>query len=145
MIISSPSVIEGACYKDERGELRYNNSFDASQVKRLYLIQNSDSNPVRGWQGHKIEQRWFIAVNGAFEISTIQVDDWDSPSVNLSAQKFILGQESFNVLHVPAGYITAIRSLVAGSTLLVMSDHLLGETKDEYRFPLNYFTVNSSK
>ena len=30
----------------------------------------------RRWQGHKVEQRWFSAMNGIFEIELIKVDDW---------------------------------------------------------------------
>lgn len=145
MMQESPFVIKGACYRDDRGELRYNNAFDASPVKRLYLIQNSESNPVRGWQGHRVEQRWFIAVVGAFAINAIKVDNWESPSNGLLADTFSINQENLNILHIPPGYITKIYSLEKGSVLLAMSDYLLGEVKDEYRFPPDYFTVNSSK
>ncbi|MGC4231868.1 MAG: WxcM-like domain-containing protein [Niabella sp.] len=145
MMQESPFVIEGACYRDDRGELRYNNAFDASPVKRLYLIQNSESIPVRGWQGHRIEQRWFIAVAGAFEINTVKVDDWENPSKDLLAETFKIDQKTLNILYAPPGYITKIHSLEKGSVLLAMSDYLLGEIKDEYRFSPDYFTENSSK
>lgn len=139
MLILAPSIIKGSCYKDERGELRYNNQFHALPVKRIYCISNSESHPVRGWQGHKIEQRWFTAVSGSFEICTIAVDNWETPSADLSIQKFAISQKDLSVLHVPPGYITAIRALQQGSILLAMSDCLLGEVQDDFRFPLKYF------
>lgn len=133
------NIISGACYRDPRGELRYNNGFDSSAVKRMYLIRNSAELPIRGWQGHQVEQRWFIAVGGSFKIHTIKIDDWEQPSSDLAAHTFVLNEEQLDVLHVPAGYITAIEQIESTSTLLVMSDYLLGEIKDEFRFPLQYF------
>ncbi len=135
----SPILTKGTFYTDERGEIRYNNHFDASVVKRLYLIQNSAATPLRGWQGHRIEQRWFIPTNGIFKIFTIAVDNWEHPSPTLQPKSFLLTQNEFSVLHVPAGHITAIQSIETGSTLLAMSNYLLGTIKDEYRFPIHYF------
>ena len=134
-----PTIIPGACHQDQRGKLRYNNDFNSSMVKRIYLIENSAEQPVRGWQGHRIEQRWFLATRGAFEIYTIAVDNWEHPSVDLPHFKYMLRQQKPDVLHIPSGYITAIRSLEPESTLMVMSDYLMGEVNDEYRFLLYHF------
>jgi dTDP-4-dehydrorhamnose 3,5-epimerase-like enzyme len=131
--------IKGNEYKDARGKLYFNNNFDASQVKRIYTIENSSLDFIRGWQGHRIEQRWFSAVLGSFEISLIEVDNWEQPSINLKPEKYIL-EEGLNILHIPAGFITAIQTLQENAKLLVMADYHLGEIKDEYRFPINYFT-----
>lgn len=133
------NIISGACHRDQRGELRYNNSFDSSAVKRMYLIRNSTDHPVRGWQGHQVEQRWFIAAGGSFKIHTIKIDDWEQPSVDVAARTFVLNEDQLDVLHVPAGHITAIEAIENRSALLVMSDYLLGAVKDEFRFPLSYF------
>ena len=71
-------LVIGNRFADSRGVLAYNNDFDASAVKRIYFIENVDTNFVRAWQGHKIEQRWFTAVSGSFEIRIIAIDDWDT-------------------------------------------------------------------
>ena len=73
-----PSIIFGGTYKDDRGLLRYNNSFDASIVKRIYIIKNN-LNFIRGWQGHKIEQRWFSVIKGQFKVQLIKIDNWIEP------------------------------------------------------------------
>jgi dTDP-4-dehydrorhamnose 3,5-epimerase-like enzyme len=138
-MMQQPTIIPGACHQDQRGALRYNNDFNSAMVKRIYLLQNSAEQPVRGWQGHRVEQRWFLATRGAFEIYTIAVDNWEQPSVDLPYCKYIIDQQKLDVLHIPSGYITAIRSLDPESALIAMSDHLLGAVKDEYRFPLYYF------
>lgn len=131
--------IPGKKHQDERGVITYNNDFDASAVKRIYTIENHSTEFIRGWQGHKIEQRWFACMKGGFEISVIQVDDFESPSKDLEVQKYNLDEGELTYLHVPSGCITAIKATSKDSKLLVLADYLLGEINDEYRYSLDYF------
>ena len=140
MLTMLPHLIKGNSYTDERGTLQFNNDFNALGVKRLYTIQNKDTSFIRGWQGHKIEQRWFSVVQGSFQIKLIAIDDWDCPLPSLQQQQFILNSQNMDVLHVPAGYVSSIQGIEPSSKLLLMSDFLLGEINDEYRFDLDYFT-----
>jgi hypothetical protein len=133
-----PSIIYGGTYKDNRGLLRYNNSFDASIVKRIYVIENN-LNFIRGWQGHKIEQRWFSAIKGQFMVQLIKIDNWIEPVKELKKITFNLSENTLDVLHIPAGYITSIKSKEEGAKLLVMSDYMLNEISDNYKYPLTYF------
>jgi len=132
-------IIKGNLHRDDRGRLYYNNDFDASGIKRIYYIENNDTEFKRGWQGHKIEQRWFSAVSGSFIIHLIKIDEWDSPSHDLKSESFELTSDALNVLHVPAGYATSIQAISHDSKLLVMADYFLGELKDDYRYDINYF------
>lgn len=134
-----PELIEGNAHKDERGTLFYNNSFNAIKVKRMYVIENKDTTFVRAWQGHKIEQRWFSAIQGSFEIRLIEIDDWQKPSVDRQQFVFLLDSARLNVLHVPSGYVSSIQAMSTGAKLLVMADYMLGEITDEYRYDSNYF------
>lgn len=88
-----------------------------------------------------MEQRWYSVVQGSFKIILIAIDDWDSPSLNLQQHQFILNSQNMDVLHVPAGYVSSIQALAVSSKLLLMSDYVLGEIEDEYRFDINYFTT----
>src|SRR5690606_10111543 len=88
--ISNSNYLEGKKHQDERGIITFNNDFDASQVKRIYTIENHSTEFIRGWQGHKIEQRWFACMKGSFEISVIKVDDFENPSKDLTIQKYLL-------------------------------------------------------
>ena len=133
-------IFEGSRYEDNRGVIAYNNEFDFSRIQRLYTIENHTTEFIRGWQGHKIEQRWFACIKGSFEISVIEVDDFMQPAKDLTIQKYILSDDVLTYLHIPAGCITAIQSKFKGSKLLVLADYKLGEINDEYRFDLNYFT-----
>lgn len=137
-----PQIIQGNAHTDDRGTLYYNNDFNASAVKRIYFIENRDTDFVRAWQGHKIEQRWFSAANGSFEIKLIKVDNWETPSLNLGQHIFTISAEKLDILHIPAGYISSIRALTDDAKLLVMADFGLGEIKDEYRYDAGYFNIN---
>lgn len=134
-----PKIISGNSHTDDRGTLFYNNDFDASAVKRIYVIENATTEIIRAWQGHKIEQRWFSAIKGSFKIQLIEIDHWDQPSKNLEKLTFEVSAQKLDVIYVPKGYVSSIQSLEEDSKLLVMADHLLGEIKDEYRYDVDYF------
>jgi len=136
-----PKLIEGNCHSDQRGTLLYNNDFEASLIKRIYIIENKSPEFIRGWQGHQIEQRWFSVIKGKFKIQLIKIDNWEKPSTDLEIFTYLIDSEKLNVLHVPQGYISSIQSLELNSKLLVMADYLLGENKDEYRYDVNYFKI----
>jgi dTDP-4-dehydrorhamnose 3,5-epimerase-like enzyme len=137
-----PKLIVGGVHNDDRGTLHFNNVFDASDVKRMYTITNEDQNFIRAWQGHRIERRWFSAIGGAFRIKLIQIDDWETPSKNLPQLEFLLSSETLDILLVPSGFVTSIQAVEENSKLLLMSDYMLGEVKDEYRFDRTYFLDN---
>jgi hypothetical protein len=134
-----PKIISGKSQTDTRGTLFFNNDFDASALKRIYVIENNGTDFIRAWQGHKIEQRWFLAIKGSFKIQLIEIDHWGQPSKNLEKFTFTVNAEKLDVLHVPKGYVSAIRSLEEGSKLLIMADYRLNEISDEFRFPFDYF------
>lgn len=135
----TPEIIEGGKHSDDRGSLLYNNSFDVSHVKRMYCIENSNTEFIRGWTGHKVEQRWFSAILGSFIIRLIKIDNWETPSPESEILEFELTSEKLNVLHIPKGYASAIQSKHENAKLLIMADYSLGEIDDDYRFPIDYF------
>ena len=135
----SPKIIKGNSYTDQRGILNYNNLFNASGIKRIYIIENSSTKIFRGWQGHKIEQRWFCSVQGSFRIKLIEIDDWNSPSKSLVHEEIKLEAKKLDVLHIPQGYVSCIQAIENNSKSLVMADYSIEEIKVEYRYDLNYF------
>jgi dTDP-4-dehydrorhamnose 3,5-epimerase-like enzyme len=134
-----PEITQGGRHIDSRGTLFYNNDFDASVIKRIYVIENESTDSVRAWQGHKLEQRWFSVINGSFRIQLIAIDHWDNPNKDLNCLTFVINSEKLDVLYVPQGYVSSIQSLETNSKLLVLADYLLGEVKDEVRFDSDYF------
>lgn len=135
----NPKLIKGGNHADLRGRISFNNEFDASAVKRIYTIENESTTFVRAWQGHRVERRWFSVVQGSFEIKLIKIDQWEYPNKKAEATTYILKHETLDILCVPKGYVSSIQSLEEKSKLLVMSDYLLEEVNDEYRYPKDYF------
>ena len=138
-----PKIIKGNSFTDIRGTIYFNNSFDTSEIKRMYIIQNRSVNINRGWQGHKVESRWFSALQGEFEIHLIEVDNWETPSKDLQSIKYNLKSDKMNVLHVPPGFVSSIRSKEPAYKLLAMSNYGIEEINDEYRYENDYFKLNN--
>ena len=135
-------LLEGKKHQDERGIITFNNDFDASSIKRIYTIENNSTDFIRGWQGHKIEQRWFASMQGSFEIAVITIDNFENPSKDLIPEYFILKTNNLDFLHIKSGCITAIKAKEENSKLLVLADYSMNEIQDEYRFPLDYFKLS---
>jgi len=134
-------LCKGNKFEDERGIITYNNDFDASLVKRIYTIENLQTDFIRGWQGHAVEQRWFACVRGSFRINVIKVDDFENPSSDLESESYDLTADVLDFLHIEPGCITAIKAMEENSKLLVLADYGLQEINDEYRFALDRFNI----
>lgn len=135
-------ILKGNKFQDTRGIITFNNAFDATDIKRIYTIENASNDFVRGWQGHKVEQRWFACMAGRFKIGIIKVDNFEKPSRLLKPIFFELNTNQLDFLHIPAGNITSIQALTEDSKLLVLANYFLDEIQDEYKFPLEYFKNN---
>lgn len=137
------SIIQGGVTKDERGQIRFVNDFDMSLVKRFYIIKNADTELIRGWRAHRIEQRWFYVLSGSFNVDLVKIDNWDNPNPLLTIENIILEASNMKVLHVPKGYGTAFRALESNSELLVYADYPLTHAPlDDYTWRFDYFNNN---
>jgi dTDP-4-dehydrorhamnose 3,5-epimerase-like enzyme len=136
------SIINGGFFEDFRGRLDYLNDFDLSKIKRMYFTTNTEVGFFRGWQGHKIESRWFFCVKGRFEVKLVEIDDWDNPSVTLEPKVYILEEKNPQVLYIPNGYINGFSSLEKSSKLMILSNYNLCEnTNDDVRFESNKWQI----
>jgi dTDP-4-dehydrorhamnose 3,5-epimerase-like enzyme len=134
------TILKGSKSSDIRGTVHFVNQFDMVDVRRFYIIDQSDTSVIRGWRGHRKEQRWFKVLNGMFLIKIVKIDKWESPSVNLIQQEYILSSDDESVLHIPKGYASSIQALAENSKLLVFADSLLKDSiNDDYLFPLDHF------
>lgn len=129
-----PKRIPGGSHSDIRGTLTFNNDFDATSIKRMYTIENADVHFIRGWQGHKMEQRWFLAIHGSFKIQILSIAYFEKGLKDLQPYSFVLKADQMDILHVPAGFVSSIQALEVGAKLLVLADYKLGEVDDEFRF-----------
>jgi len=138
--------IQGGIAKDHRGQIRFVNDFDMSQVKRFYIIKNTDLDLVRGWRAHRLEQRWFYVLSGKFSVDVVKIDDWDHTSSDLPIEKIILDSTENKVLHLSVGYGTAFQALESNSELLVFADFGIENAQnDDYTYPLDYFKNRKEK
>ena len=134
------NIIQGGVAKDHRGQIRFVNDFDMSLVKRFYIIKNLDTELVRGWRAHKIEQRWFYVLSGSFSVDLVKIDNWEVASPDLPVDNMVISAANLRVLHVPAGSGTAFRALESESELLVYSDYAIEHAaNDDHTYPLDYF------
>lgn len=132
------SIINGGFFEDSRGRLDYVNDLDLSIIKRMYFTTNTEVGFFRGWQGHKIESRWFFCVKGSFEVKLVKIDNWDNPSEILESKVYILEEKNPKVLYIPNGYVNGFTSLESDSKLMILSNYKLGETiNDNFRFESN--------
>ncbi|WP_185218500.1 WxcM-like domain-containing protein [Sphingobacterium mizutaii] len=132
--------IQGGIAKDHRGQIRFVNDFDMSEVKRFYIIKNTDLELIRGWRAHRIEQRWFYVLSGSFKIDIVEIDNWEQASKDLAVKTEIVKSADNKVLHLTSGYGTAFQAIEEGSELLVFSDFgIENAPMDDYTYPLDYF------
>lgn len=134
------TTIQGGIAKDHRGEIRFVNDFDMTRVKRFYIIKNTDTETIRGWRAHRIEQRWFYVLSGSFNLDLVQIDHWDEPSSELPIERLTIRADDKQVVHVPVGYGTAFQALEKDSELLVFADYGIDHaTNDDYTWSADYF------
>ena len=131
MTNSFPHIIKGELFKDNRGKLFSCNQFDMSRIKRIYLIENINSNYIRGWKGHKIETRWFFATKGSITINSILISDLEKAQPFSPIKTFKLNEDNLNVLEVPPGYATSVKQFSNGDRICVFADYQLGLSGDE--------------
>lgn len=125
---------------DHRGSIRFANAFDMADVKRFYIIENKDTDTIRGWRGHRAGQRWYYVLDGAFSLNVVQIDHWEQPSRELPITGNILQSADQRVIHVPAGYAIALQALQPGSRLLAFADQTIEQAEqDNHVFPADYF------
>lgn len=138
--MNTPSLIKGGRHADHRGTIEFVNEMDMTPVKRFYIIGHPDTVTKRGWRGHRIEQRWFKALEGAFLIRLVKINDWKSPAIDALIDAFELHAATPEVLHIPPGYASLISATQENSKLLVFADYGLEHAAlDDYVFAEDHF------
>lgn len=130
-----PRLIKGGIHTDSRGQISFVNDMKFDAIERFYIIGNSAENPLRAWQGHKIDNKYFYCIQGTIKVHYVKIDNWESPSKDLKVENVTLSAAESNVLHIPEGYANAIQSLEKGSKLISFSTLPLDRTgEDDVRF-----------
>ncbi|MDR7208977.1 WxcM-like domain-containing protein [Flavobacterium piscis] len=139
----NPKIIHGGNFSDRRGTISFVNDFSFKGIERFYIISNSDENPVRAWQGHKLDAKNFYCLSGSFKIHFIKIDNWENPSKNLRIETIMVDASESKIVHIPAGYANAIESLETNSKLLSFSTlPLVNVSDDDVRYNSDYWKIN---
>lgn len=138
----NPKVIQGGRFEDHRGSIAFVNDFDFSNIERFYIISNSQENPIRAWQGHKLDAKNFYCLSGSFKIHFIKIDNWENPSKDLTIETVLVSESDSKIVHIPAGYANAVESLEENSKLISFSTlPLVNVSKDDVRYPSDYWPI----
>jgi len=130
-------LIHGNRFADSRGELDFFNSFDLSEIVRMYRIKPAGTNIIRAWQGHRREQKWFYCLKGSFVVNLLPLSEFTGDPVGNSLQIYTLQADLQQILRIPGGYVNGFRATDSNSELLVFSNMTLGDSNsDDYRFDL---------
>ena len=125
---------------DDRGYLRFCNSFDLTKYVRFYDVINFQSNFIRAWHGHKHESKAALVREGSAMICLVEVDNWDKPSKELEIKKYFLSQKNPKMLVIPAGYAHGFMSLEPNTKITFYSDKTTKDSLgDDYRFDYNFW------
>ena len=137
-----PFIIQGSNHKDNRGIISFVNDFSFDNIVRFYIIENSEENELRAWQGHKLDTKYFYCIKGAFQVSYVKIDNWEKPSSSLVVESIVLDETDSKILCIPLGYANAIKSLTVGSKLLSFSTLPLSMVKDDdFRYDKNFWVI----
>lgn len=137
-----PQLIKGGIHSDQRGQLSFVNDMKFAVIERFYIISNSAKHPLRAWQGHKIDNKYFYCLQGVIKVHYVKIDNWESPSKDLKVESVVLSATESNVLHIPEGYANAIESLEVGSKLMSFSTLPLTRiSEDDVRFDSDMWSV----
>jgi dTDP-4-dehydrorhamnose 3,5-epimerase len=144
-IANKPEIIAGGIFADQRGTISFINDFTLDEPKRFYTIQPADSNPVRAWQGHKKEEKWFFVVSGCFKVVTVKIDSWEAPSNECEIYEFDLKASTPAILHILVGYANGFKALQPDSRVIIFSNFTVQQSAgDDYRYDQNrWFNWNS--
>lgn len=138
-----PKIIKGGNFSDHRGSISFVNDFSFKNIERFYIISNSEENPIRAWQGHKLDAKNFYCLSGSFRIHFLKIDNWDNPAKYLLMETILVSASESKIVHIPAGYANAIQSLEKDSKLISFSTlPLVNVSEDDVRYDSNYWKIN---
>ncbi|MEJ2647037.1 MAG: dTDP-4-dehydrorhamnose 3,5-epimerase family protein [Sedimentisphaerales bacterium] len=137
-----PYIIEGGLAVDDRGEIAFVNGFDFDSVRRFYVVSNHKAGFVRAWHAHKKEAKYVTALSGTALVGTVEIDNWEKPSVVLKAGRYVISANKPSVLYIPPGYANGFMSLSSDLKLIFFSTSTLEDSaNDDFRYDSRYWDI----
>jgi dTDP-4-dehydrorhamnose 3,5-epimerase len=140
--LTQPILYTGDLAVDDRGEVGFVNEFDFAGVKRFYTVKNHRALFVRAWHAHRREAKYVTVIEGAAIVGAVKIDNWEEPSRDLPAERFLLSAHKPAVLYIPPGYANGFMSLTEGTRLAFFTTSTLAESRgDDIRYPARYWDI----
>lgn len=134
------TILKGDLIVDDRGDVRFVNDFDFSNVKRFYIVKNHTSQFIRAWHGHKKEGKYVSVVKGVALVCSVKIDNWENPSRNLPINRIVLSEHKPTVMYIPPGHANGFMSLTNDTTLIFYSTSKLQDSlNDDFRYDSKYW------
>ena len=140
--LKTPTLIEGGVAKDLRGQVSFINDFNLENVKRFYMVENSQVGLIRAWHAHRHEAKYAMVLKGEAIIAAVAVDNFEKPSKNTQVHRYLMNAKKPSVLYIPPGYANGFISLSREAQIIFYSTRTLEESKnDDYRFDPRYWDL----
>lgn len=135
-------MIQGGLAVDDRGQVSFVNDFGFEGVKRFYMVSNHSADFVRAWHAHKKEAKYVMVVKGAAVVGAVEIDNWEHPSPDMKAERFVLSEKKPAVLFIPAGYANGFMSLTKDAQIIFFSTSTLDESLgDDFRYDARHWDI----
>jgi dTDP-4-dehydrorhamnose 3,5-epimerase-like enzyme len=136
----NPSIIKAEAIFDNRGSLTFSNVFNFKKIKRFYIIKNHNINFIRAWHAHKYEEKFFLCIDGVFQISCTRIKNFDEPDKNTKVYSWVLSSEKPQIIYIPNGYANGSMNLSKNAKLLIYSTSTLKQSmSDDHRYSWDYW------
>lgn len=137
------SLLEGDIRTDERGTVRFVNAFDFHDVKRFYVVENSDTHPIRAFHGHKEEGKYVYVASGSALLCAVYVDNFDTPSKKTVVERYMLSDKKNQILSIPPHFANGWKALEVNTKVIFFSTSTLtASLNDDFRFPYDYWGIH---
>jgi len=136
---NKPTLIKGGTSVDDRGNLKFINDFNFTNVKRFYQVENHNINFIRAWHGHNNEGKYVYVSSGTALVGAVNLETEE-------VSKFILSSKSPSVLWIPPGYANGFKNLEQNTSIMFFSTSLLEESHgDDIRFDYDKWNIWSEE
>lgn len=133
-------IYSGNIRTDARGQVGFVNDFDFKDVKRFYQIENTNTDIIRAFHGHKIETKYVYVVSGSILFCAAYIDNFKSPSKNAIVERHILTGKNPQVIYIPPHFANGFKTLETNTKVIFYSTSSLEDSKaDDYRIPYDYW------
>lgn len=137
---SKPQLLEGEARSDERGSVRFINSFNFAGIKRFYHVRNATTKVIRAFHGHIKEAKYVYVVRGKILLAFVKLTNAHNPSPKEKVQLVTLSDDKPSIQYIPPGYANGFKVLKEHSDVIFFSTSTLEESKqDDFRFDPYYW------